>query len=76
MKHGWLTVELPNEATRGGPHKARVAVATSNTRCCSDGFEVNYDDCDELLVTIVLDCRDSVVMSRETSSTAYRSNDA
>lgn len=58
MKHGWLTVELPNEATWGGLRKARVTVASSNTRWCSDGFEASCDDGDKLRLTFALDWRD------------------
>lgn len=56
-------------------HEGRIAVATSNTRWCSDGFEVNCDDGDKLRVTFALDCCDREVMSWVAGTTGYRSDD-
>ncbi len=39
-------------------HEGRVAVDTSNTRWCSDGFEFRCEDGDKLRVTFALDCCD------------------
>lgn len=56
-------------------HEGRVAVANSNTRWCSDGFEVKCDDGDKLRVTFALDCCDREVMSWVASLAGYRSDD-
>lgn len=55
--------------------RLKQPVATSNTRWCSDGFEVNCDDGDKLRVTFALDCSDSEVMSWVAGTAGYRSDD-
>lgn len=39
-------------------HEGRIAVATSDTRWCSDGFEFRCEDGAKLSVTFALDCCD------------------
>ncbi|MCG9090578.1 IS3 family transposase, partial [Laribacter hongkongensis] len=56
-------------------HEGRVAVANSNTRWCSDGFEVKCDDGDKLRVTFALGCCDREVMSWVASLAGYRGDD-
>lgn len=44
-------------------HEGRVAMDTSNTRWCSDGFEFRCEDSDKLRVTFALDCCDREAIS-------------
>jgi len=44
-------------------HEDRVAVDTSNTRWCSDGFEFRCEDGEKLRVTFALDCCDREAIS-------------
>jgi len=44
-------------------HEGRVAVDTSNTRWCSDGFEFRCEDGEKLRVTFALDCCDREAIS-------------
>lgn len=74
-QHGLLLsrrVKQPGVLRR---HEGRVGVATSNTRWCSDGFEVNCDDGEKLRVTFALDCCDREVMSWVAGTAGYRSDD-
>ncbi|WP_424948675.1 IS3 family transposase [Chromobacterium haemolyticum] len=74
-QHGLLLsrrVKQPGVLRR---QEGRVAVATSNTRWCSDGFEVNCDDGEKLRVTFALDCCDREVMSWVAGTAGYRSDD-
>jgi len=57
-QHGLLLTRRVKQPWVSRRHKERVAVATSNTRWCSDGFEVNCDDDDKLRVMFSLDCCD------------------
>lgn len=56
-------------------HDGRVAVATSNTRWCSDGFEFRCDDGDRLRVTFALDCCDREAISWVASPHGYSGDD-
>lgn len=51
-------------------HEGRVAVDTSNTRWCSDGFEFRCEDGEKLRVTFALDCCDREAISWVASPTA------
>jgi putative transposase len=44
-------------------HDGKVAVQTSNTRWCSDGFELACDNGEKVRVAFALDCCDREVMS-------------
>lgn len=44
-------------------HEGKVAVGTSNTRWCSDGFELSCDNGERVRVAFALDCCDREVMS-------------
>jgi putative transposase len=44
-------------------HDGKVAVQTSNTRWCSDGFELSCDNGERVRVAFALDCCDREVMS-------------
>lgn len=74
-QHGLLLarrIKQPGVARR---HQGRVAVTTSNTRWCSDGFELRCDDGDKLRVTFALDCGDREVISWVAGTAGYRSAD-
>lgn len=74
-QHGLLLSRRMKQPGVPRRHEGRVAVATSNTRWCSDGFEVNCDDGDKLRVTFALDCCDREVMSWVAGTAGYRSDD-
>ncbi|MCG9114426.1 IS3 family transposase [Laribacter hongkongensis] len=74
-QHGLLLarrIKQPGVARR---HQGRAAVAASNTRWCSDGFELRCDDGDKLRVTFALDCCDREVISWVAGTAGYRSGD-
>lgn len=56
-------------------HEGRVAVDTSNTRWCSDGFEFRCEDGQKLHVTFALDCCDREVNSWAAGPLGYSGND-
>jgi len=56
-------------------HEGRVAVATSNTRWCSDGFEFRCDDGAKLRVSFALDCCDREAIGWVASPTGYSGDD-
>ncbi|PPV39482.1 IS3 family transposase [Ectopseudomonas oleovorans] len=56
-------------------HEGRVAVATSNTRWRSDGFEFRCEDGDKLRVTFALDCCDREAISWVASPNGYSGDD-
>ena len=51
-----LLHDKPERAKR--EHKGKIAVAESDMRWCSDGFEVGCDNGEKLRVTFTLDCCD------------------
>lgn len=55
-RHGCRPVDTKN-------HEGTVAVDQSNTRCCSDGFEIGCDNGKKVRVVFALDCCDREVMS-------------
>lgn len=56
-------------------HEGRVAIATSNSRWCSDGFELRCDNGDKLCVTFALDCCNREVISWVAGTAGYHSAD-
>ncbi len=56
----WRRGRRPKDNRR---HDGRVAVETSNTRWCSDGFEVACDNGERVRVAFALDCCDREAMS-------------
>ncbi|MCX8986210.1 DDE-type integrase/transposase/recombinase, partial [Citrobacter portucalensis] len=54
-------------------HKGRIAVAESDIRWCSDGFEFGCDDGEKLRVTFALDCCDREAIDWAASSGGYDS---
>ncbi|CAM3314219.1 IS3 family transposase [Pseudomonas floridensis] len=56
-------------------HEGRIAVSTSDTRWCSDGFEFRCDDGAKLSVTFALDCCDREAIGWVASPTGYGGDD-
>lgn len=54
-------------------HKGRIAVAESDMRWCSDGFEFGCDDGEKLRVTFALDCCDREAIDWAASTGGYDS---
>ncbi|QLG96646.1 IS3 family transposase (plasmid) [Pseudomonas yamanorum] len=65
-------IKQPGVARR---HEGRIAVATSNTRWCSDGFEFRCEDGAKLSVTFALDCCDREAIGWVASPTGYSGDD-
>ena len=74
-EHGLLLargIKRPGQTRR---HEGRVAVAASDTRWCSDGFEFNADNGEKLRVTFALDCCDREALSWVASRRGYSGDD-
>ncbi|MBT2375385.1 IS3 family transposase [Pseudomonas fluorescens] len=56
-------------------HEGRIAVETSDTRWCSDGFEFRCEDGAKLSVTFALDCCDREAIGWVASPTGYNGDD-
>ncbi|WP_228393860.1 IS3 family transposase [Pseudomonas helleri] len=56
-------------------HEGRIAVTTSDTRWCSDGFEFRCDDGAKLSVTFAMDCCDREAIGWVASPTGYSGDD-
>ncbi|NMX51502.1 IS3 family transposase [Pseudomonas veronii] len=56
-------------------HEGRIAVKTSDTRWCSDGFEFRCEDGAKLSVTFALDCCDREAIGWVASPTGYSGDD-
>jgi putative transposase len=54
--HGLLLQRKPAPPRLQRRHDGKVAVAKSNQRWCSDGFEFRCDNREPLRVTFALDC--------------------
>ncbi|HDR9044058.1 TPA: DDE-type integrase/transposase/recombinase [Burkholderia vietnamiensis] len=61
--HSLLMQRRPTPARQQRRHDGKVAVARSNQRWCSDGFEFRCDNGEPLRVTFALDCCDREAMS-------------
>ncbi|WP_093632787.1 IS3 family transposase [Paraburkholderia aspalathi] len=61
--HGLLLQRRPAPPRPERRHDGKVAVAKSNQRWCSDGFEFRCDNGEPLRVTFALDCCDREAMS-------------
>ena len=55
-------------------HKGKIAVAESDMRWCSDGFEFNCDNGEKLRVTFSLDCCDREAIDWAASTGGYDSS--
>ncbi|MBK5552921.1 IS3 family transposase [Pseudomonas sp. TH03] len=56
-------------------HEGRIAVQTSDTRWCSDGFEFRCEDGAKLSMTFALDCCDREAIGWVASPTGYSGDD-
>ncbi|WP_454865871.1 IS3 family transposase [Pseudomonas umsongensis] len=56
-------------------HEGRIAVESSDTRWCSDGFEFRCEDGAKLSVTFALDCCDREAIGWVASPTGYSGDD-
>jgi putative transposase len=56
-------------------HDGRIAVAQSNLRWCSDGFEIACDNAERVRVAFALDCCDREVMSHIATTTGIKGED-
>jgi putative transposase len=61
--HGLLLYRHAQQPGSARRHDGKVAVDVSNTRWCSDGFEVACDNGERVRVAFALDCCDREVMS-------------
>lgn len=61
--HGLLMLGRPLPPRPQRRHDGKVAVARSNQRWCSDGFEFRCDNGEPLRLTFALDCCDRKTMS-------------
>lgn len=73
--HGLLLERRRKQPGVARRHDGRVAVETSNTRWCSDGFEFRCDDGERLRITFALDCCDREAISWVASPHGYRGDD-
>ncbi|AEG96731.1 hypothetical protein EAE_09045 [Klebsiella aerogenes KCTC 2190] len=55
-------------------HKGKIAVAESDMRWCSDGFEYGCDNGEKLRITFALDCCDSEAIDWAASTGDYDSS--
>ena len=69
--HNLLLERKPADPCRKRAHKGRVAVAESNRRWCSDGFEFRCDNGEKLRVTFAQDCCDREIIDWAASTGGY-----
>ncbi|EPD6777329.1 MULTISPECIES: IS3 family transposase [Salmonella] len=69
--HNLLLERKPAAPCRKRAHKGRVAVAESNRRWCSDGFEFRCDNGEKLRVTFAQDCCDREIIDWAASTGGY-----
>ena len=69
--HGLLLERRPTPPRPQRRHDGKVAVAKSNQRWCSDGFEFRCDNGEPLRVTFALDCCDREAMSWVATTGGY-----
>lgn len=73
MRDNHLLLERKGVPKEQRSHNGRVAVAESNLRWCSDGFEFNCDNGDKLRVTFALDCCDREALDWIATNGGYTS---
>lgn len=66
-----LLERKPADPCRKRAHKGRVAVAESNRRWCSEGFEFRCDNGEKLRVTFAQDCCDREIIDWAVSTGGY-----
>jgi len=75
MRDNRLLLERkPAQSEDQRAHKGKVAVAESNRRWCSDGFEFRCDNGEKLRVTFALDCCDREALDWAASTGGYDSD--
>ena len=58
-----LLPKAPKRPHSSRPHNGTVAVATSDTRWCSDGFEIKCDSGETVTTTFAKDCCDREILA-------------
>lgn len=61
--NGLLLPKAPRRRQSSRPHNGTVAVSTSDTRWCSDGFEIKCDSGETVTATFAKDCCDREILS-------------
>ena len=61
--NGLLLLKAPRRPHSSRPHNGTVAVATSDTRWCSDGFEIKCDSGETVTATFAKDCCDREILA-------------
>jgi transposase InsO family protein len=61
--NGLLLPKAPRRACSSRPHNGVVAVAMSDTRWCSDGFEIKCDSGQTVTATFAKDCCDREILA-------------
>ncbi len=72
--HGLLLKPHPRRADQRR-HDGKIAVAESNLRWCSDGFEIACDDGDKVRVAFALDCCDREAMGHVATTEGIKGED-
>lgn len=72
--HCWLLYRHGNRPVDTHRHDGVIVVQTSNTRWCSDGFELPCDNGERVRVAFALDCCDREVMSWVATTKGIDSN--
>jgi len=62
-QHGLLLPRAPRRRASSRPHDGKVAVASSDLRWCSDGFEIKCDSGETVTATFAKDCCDREIMA-------------
>ena len=61
--HALLLPKAPRRRQSSRPHEGKVAVAHSNVRWCSDGFEIKCDSGQTVTATFTKDCCDREILA-------------
>jgi putative transposase len=61
--HALLLLRAPRRRQSSGPHDGKVIVLASDTRWCSDGFEIKCDSGETVTATFAKDCCDREIMA-------------
>lgn len=75
MKVHGLLLERHTGAIDSRRHDGRVAVAQSNLRWCSDGFEIGCDNKEKVRVAFALDCCDREAIAHVATTEGIKSED-
>ena len=74
MRDNHLLLERKGTLVEARAHNGKVAVALSDKRWCSDGFEFNCDNGDKLRVMFALDCCDREALDWIAKNGGYTSD--